>query len=163
MKRNTAAWELWGRAVQEHTTPGESIILGGIGAIGFRAPELTVYDTYGLVTPEVGSHATPLENASPGHDLRVENDFFLRPGILGELPSPTYLGAQVGLNSSLPRGAPTPDWLLTPFPDEEYIQRLSDHLSKNFDVRLEVLKRPLDAAGGFPENSALHLLRLHYD
>jgi len=164
MKRNVAAWDLWGRAVARHTAPGESIILGGMGAIGFRTSELTVYDTYGLVTPEVGAHTTPQEGASPGHDVRVQNDFFLRPEILGELPSrPTYLGAQVGLARPLPAGEPAPEWLLTPFPDEAYIQNLSDHLSKDFGVRLEVLTHPLETDDGFPESSALNLLRLHYD
>jgi len=164
MKRNAAAWDLWGRALAQHTTPGESIVLGGIGAIGYRAPELTVYDTYGLVTPEVGLHSTPLENASPGHDVRVQNDFFLKPEILGTLPGkPTYLGAQVGLARPIPEGEVAPDWLITPFPDENHIHVLADHLSRTYGVRLESQTYPLDVDDGFPENSVLHLLRLHYD
>ena len=164
MKENAAAWDLWGRALAQETEAGESIILGGIGAIGYRAPDLTVYDTYGLVTPEVAANTEPIEGASPGHDVRVQNDFFLRPEILKELPNkPTYLGAQVGLARALSPEEATPDWLLTPFPGEAYLENLTQHLSRNFDVRLEVLKRPLSVKDGFPEDSVLHLLRLHYD
>ncbi len=164
MKKNAAAWDLWGRALAQETEPGESIILGGIGAIGYRAPHLTVYDTYGLVTPEVAANTEPIEGASPGHDVRVQNDFFLRPEILKALPSePTYLGAQVGLARALSPEEAAPDWLLTPFPAEAYLEKLTQHLSRNFGVRLEVLKRPLLVKDGFPEDSVLHLLRLHYD
>jgi len=164
MKKNAAAWDLWGRALAQETEPGESIILGGIGAIGYRAPHLTVYDTYGLVTPEVAAHTEPIEGASPGHDVRVQNDFFLKPEILEELPNkPTYLGAQVGLAEPLSEGETAPDWLLTPFPDETYLANLSQHLSRNYGVRLETLTRPLRESDGFPEGSVLRLLRLHYD
>lgn len=164
MKKNAAAWDLWGRALAQETEPGESIILGGIGAIGYRAPHLTVYDTYGLVTPEVAAHTAPIDGASPGHDVRVQNDFFLRPEILKELPNkPTYLGAQVGLAQPLSPEETAPDWLLTPFPDETYLTNLGQHLSSNYGVRLETLTRPLAVKDGFPEGSVLHLLRLHYD
>ena len=163
MKRNAAAWDLWGRGLALHTQPGESIILGGIGAIAYRAPELMIYDTYGLVTPEVSAHTAPLEGASPGHDVRVQDDFFLRPEILAELPSkPTYLGALVGLDMTV-RWTERPEWLLTPFPGDAYIQRLAAKFIADYDVRLESEVIPLSANEGFPENSVLHLLRLHYD
>ncbi|MCH2106267.1 MAG: hypothetical protein MK291_06465, partial [Planctomycetes bacterium] len=164
MKRNAEAWDLWGRALAQETEPGESIILGGIGAIGYRAPLLTIYDTYGLVTPEVAAHTEPIVGASPGHDVRVQNDFFLRPEILSELPSrPTYLGAQVGMAQPLGPGEAAPDWLLTPFPNDEYLQNLTRHLDTKYGVRLETETRPLSVEDGFPEDSVLHLLRLHYD
>ena len=164
MKRNATAWDLWGRAIAKETSPGESMILGGIGAIGYRALALTIYDTYGLVTPEVAAHTEPIVGASPGHDVRVQNDFFLRPEILSELPSrPTYLGAQVGLARPLAPGEAAPEWLLTPFPSDEYLERLAQHLASSYGVRLETISRPLSPEDGFPEDSVLRLLRLHYD
>jgi hypothetical protein len=164
MKRNAAAWDLWGRALAQHTAPGESIILGGIGAIAYRAAELTIYDTYGLVTPEVAAHTAPLEGASPGHDVRVQDDFFLRPEILSELPSrPTYLGALVGLDRPITSSDPAPDWLLSPFPSDAYIEQVAAKLIDRYEVRLESKTIPLATKDGFPKDSVLHLLRLHYD
>jgi hypothetical protein len=164
MQQNAAAWDLWGRALAQHTDPGESIILGGIGVIGYRAPKLLIYDTYGLVTPEVAASAEPLAEASPGHDIRVQNDFFLKPEILRQLPTrPTYLGAQVGLARPLTEGELAPDWLITPFPDEARLRLLAAHLSRAFGVRLELETIALSSEDGFPENSVLHLLRLHHN
>ena len=164
MKRNAAAWELWGRALAQNTTPGESIILGGIGAIAYRAKGLTIYDTYGLVTPEVAAHTAPLDGASPGHDVRVQDDFFLRPEILSELPTrPDYIGALVGLDRPITPNDPAPDWLLIPFPGEAYIQKVADKLKAAYGVRLESQAIPLRTQDGFPQDSILHLLRLHYD
>ena len=164
MKKNAAAWDLWGRALAQETAPGESIILGGIGAIGYRAPHLTIYDTYGLVTPEVAAHTEPIEEASPGHDIRVQNDFFLRPEIAQGLPNkPTYLGAQVGLAHPISPEATAPDWLLTPFPSDAYIEQVAAKLKDSYGVHLESKTIPLMTKDGFPKDSVLHLLRLHYD
>ena len=108
--------------------------------------------------------ALELSVAEPGHDVRVQSDFFLAPAIRKALPSnPTYLGAQVGLARPLPAGETAPDWLITPFPNEAFMQRLSDTLRQTHGVRLEQVTRPLDPEDGFPEDSVLHLLRLHYD
>ena len=55
-----------------------------IGAVGYESG-LHVYDLFGLVSPEVARLQTPLERASPGHDRRVDPEFFLpkKPDLLG--------------------------------------------------------------------------------
>lgn len=87
MRDNRELMEELGHALAQHTRPGESIILGGIGATGYYS-RLFVYDKYGLVTPEVVRAGKVRPDASPGHDLRVQEEFFF-----GERP--TYWGALV--------------------------------------------------------------------
>ena len=121
---------------------------------------------FGLV--EFREFVSDLPVHHPGEfDLHPDSEdavFFLAPGIRKALPSnPTYLGAQVGLARPLPAGETAPDWLITPFPNEAFMQRLSDTLRQTHGVRLEQVTRPLDPEDGFPEDSVLHLLRLHYD
>ncbi|MDE0892105.1 MAG: hypothetical protein OSB14_07965, partial [Planctomycetota bacterium] len=58
---------------------------------------------------------------------------------------------------------PAPNWLLTPFPGEAYIQKVADKLKAAYGVRLESQAIPLRTQDGFPRDSILHLLRLHYD
>ena len=141
MELNTARWTLEGRALAMHTRGGESIILGGMGAIAYHT-ELVVFDTYGLVTPEVLESAKPRAGASPGHDLRVDEGELFRF-------EPTYLGA-----------------FLTPVPPpaDGVMPWWANALPAGWErhpwsalVRAEVM--PLPANGEFPPGAHLTLLR----
>lgn len=141
MKRNTARWTLEGRALGLHTRPGESIVLKGIGAVGYYS-ELVIHDVHGLVTPEVLTLAEPRREASPGHDLVVEPGelFFLEPTYLSAflVPVPPPVdGVLPWWASQLPAG-----WDTHPY------SRM---------VTTEVL--PLPRGGPFPEEAYLVLLR----
>lgn len=73
-----------GRVLARHTQPGESIVLGAIGAIGYHC-ELIVFDRYGLVTREVAERPVREDRkVSPGHDRKVGRKVFLER-------NPTYL------------------------------------------------------------------------
>jgi len=103
MKTRADEWLALGRAMATRTEPGQSIVLGGIGAIGY-ATELTIFDQYGLVSPSVVRAGLPPQPASPGHDRRVDAEFFFPE-------RPTFLGAwfarpQEALNERLPQ-----EWL----------------------------------------------------
>jgi len=101
MKALTARNELLGRALAEHTTPGESLVFGPIGVVGFHT-QLEIYDKFGLVTPEAIDAGTFLEQATPGHDLFVEDSFFLQF-------EPTYTHAFLTLPEAMqppPEGLP---------------------------------------------------------
>ena len=57
--------------------PGDSIVLGAIGAIACHS-DLFVYDRYGLVTREVAMReVSGGRNRSPGHDKHVPITYFL--------------------------------------------------------------------------------------
>ena len=89
-------WALLGRALARHTRPGESIIRGPVGAVGYFT-ELEVLDLNGLVTREVALRAVEPQRVSPGHDKHVEPTYFFPR-------RPTYLGADL-VPSNAPPGA----------------------------------------------------------
>jgi len=73
-----------GRAFALVARPGDSLVQGAIGAIGYHS-ELFLHDTYGLVTREVAElPADDYRKRSPGHDRVVQPEFFLdrRPTFL---------------------------------------------------------------------------------
>lgn len=76
-------WSIVGRALRRRY-PDQSIVLGGIGAVGYYGG-LRVHDLFGLVSPEVAASDAPLLRLSPGHDRRVDPEFFLpeKPDLLG--------------------------------------------------------------------------------
>jgi len=104
MEERAAEWSLLGRALDLHTRPGESLVAGAIGAVGFHT-RLFIHDRNGLVTRAV-TEVEPLagRRRSPGHDRTVEAEFFL------DL-DPTYLNATLLLGgpdrSVVPRSTPT--------------------------------------------------------
>jgi arabinofuranosyltransferase len=141
MARNTRKWTWIGRALGEHTDASESIILGGIGAASFYS-ELFVYDLYGLVTPEVLERGEVRENASPGHDRRVNEPVFFED-------EPTYLRAILGYVGD----GEWPWW--------------ADRLPGNWETHpfrktVRDVHIPLSAADGFPADSELILFRFHW-
>jgi hypothetical protein len=89
MKGNAAAWAKLGKALHQTEKPGESIVLGAIGAVGYHS-DLYIYDRYGLVTRAVTEREVvdTGRKHSPGHDKYVAITFFLRD-------EPTYVRAKV--------------------------------------------------------------------
>ena len=108
----------------------ESMILGAMGARAYFG-DFTVYDTYGLVTPEVHRLGRLRRPSSPGHDLRVEEGVLLHH-------EPTYLGS-----------------FLTPA-DEPPLARIPDY----WRPQVEVVRHPLPPEDGFPAGTELRLVRL---
>jgi arabinofuranosyltransferase len=86
MKSNTDARLLTAQWLHEFTKPGESLVCGAIGVIGYYT-DLFIYDQYGLVTREVSTRAGKRKNRSPGHEKAVKPIFFLNQ-------KPTYLFAR---------------------------------------------------------------------
>ncbi|MCL7452063.1 MAG: hypothetical protein M8467_03335 [Anaerolineae bacterium] len=92
MRRNSRRWADVGTALAEYAAPGDSLVEGAIGNIGYYS-NLTIYDTNGLVSREVAeltvedSHALRVQDnppivanlarRSPGHDKSVPRAFFL--------------------------------------------------------------------------------------
>lgn len=74
MKETADEWSELGRAARRFAQPGDSLVSGAIGAVGFYSG-LDVYDTAGLVTraPETAR----VDLASPGHDLVIPVTAFL--------------------------------------------------------------------------------------
>ena len=137
MQGRTARWERTARALALHTRPGESIVYGAIGAVGYRT-DLHVFDPLGLVSPEVARRGEPPRRASPGHDLRVPPEWFIER-------QPDYLGAFVVPRSTPARAGIRPEW------------RRSDWYR-----RLRVERVPLPSGPDFAEGSELRLLRLDW-
>jgi len=136
VRERAANWTLVGRALKVRFE-GQSIVLGGIGAVGYFSG-LHVFDLFGLVSPEVVRAGSPIVRGSPGHDRRVDPEFFG--------PSkPDLLGAWISPNSATLVGLPT-HW-----------QAL---IAAN-QARLE--RHPVTIEEGFPEASELRVLRIVYD
>jgi hypothetical protein len=128
--------EQLGHALMRHTQAGESIILGGIGATGYYT-RLFIYDKYGLVSPEVVRGGKVRPKASPGHDLRVQEDFFF-----GERP--TYWGALLA-----PADTPL-EWRL---PGERDPWRGVAHVEEH----------SLEGVSGVPSGQVLRLIRFDWE
>lgn len=87
MSGNARQWTLLGTALAEVAKPGDSLVMGAVGAVGY-ASDLKIFDQYGLVTPEVARrHARPRQDHSPGHDKYVPVNYFLKD-------EPTWLWAR---------------------------------------------------------------------
>ncbi len=77
-----------GRALRRYAQPGDSLVSGAIGAVGYYS-DLYIYDTCGLVSREVALRRYPeILTVPPGHDKCVPPSFFLDR-------RPTYLAAFV--------------------------------------------------------------------
>jgi hypothetical protein len=151
MNQNEKRWLMLGRALSLHTKLGESMIIGGIGAISYGT-ELYVYDTYGIVTPEVVANGVIRPDKSPGHDMAVNESFFFPPPDGTFHDKPTYLGAtMVGLPEVY--GGEEQWW-------EE---RLPEHWEKNpWSKLVDTEQYLLPEELGFPPGCVLLLLRFHW-
>ena len=65
-----------GRALRAVAEPGDTIVMGAIGAVGWES-ELVVLDRNGLVDPEIARMPPSGEARSAGHDRRVPRAWFL--------------------------------------------------------------------------------------
>ena len=85
MNEQAREWVDLGKALALVSRPGDSIVCGAVGAIGYHSG-LSVFDQNGLVTRAVAERPALSERRSPGHDKTVPRDFFLDR-------NPTYLDA----------------------------------------------------------------------
>jgi hypothetical protein len=120
-----------GRALALHTRPGDSIVLGAIGAVAWTT-DLFIYDRNGLVSKEVTQRDDPAVRRSPGHLRNVPPTFFLEA-------KPTILDAAVVHSSVGVSAIPAPGHAVA--------------------ARYERVALPLRTEDGFPEGSVLVLLR----
>jgi arabinofuranosyltransferase len=123
-----------GRALALHTEPGERLIRGNVGAVGYFS-ELFLLDVNGLVIPEVAAASKPVERASPGHDRRVDSAFF-------RTWNPNYQFAII-----LPSNVP---------PRLGFQERWKKMLGRG---KLELERIPLRVGDGFEAGTELRLLR----
>ena len=86
MKFNSERWGHLGRALKNISSPGESLVAGAIGNVGYYS-DLYIYDRFGLVEPRVAKlKDRKIKKKSPGHDKSVSEKFFIPD-------KPTYLKA----------------------------------------------------------------------
>ncbi|MFT7485834.1 MAG: arabinofuranosyltransferase [Candidatus Paceibacteria bacterium] len=130
MIERTQSWELLGRALALFTQPQDSIVLSGIGAIGYHS-RLQIHDLYGLVSPEVLKDTQPLKKASPGHDRAVLSSFFLDQ-------HPTLGGAFIAPANAPPNHGMPPGWEQTPFSKLLRLERHPLPVEQNFPPGLEL-------------------------
>lgn len=97
--RRSGWWSQVGKALNAHTKPGETLIVGAIGALGYHS-QLYLYDTLGLVDEGVGLGPSDPARRSPGHDKEVPPWHFLDR-------NPTYFAGTEIISSEAPyRGIP---------------------------------------------------------
>jgi hypothetical protein len=77
MRSNALVWSRLGRALHTVEKPGDSMVLGAIGAVAYHT-DLFIHDRYGLVTRRVAMRETKARGRghSPGHDQHVPISFF---------------------------------------------------------------------------------------
>jgi arabinofuranosyltransferase len=84
MRRNARQWARYGRTLRTLYAPSDTCVFGAVGAIGYYSG-LYIYDTNGLITPELTAGRAPhAALRSPGHDaFRPWTEFLdARPTIL---------------------------------------------------------------------------------
>ena len=138
MDKNARQWVQFGIMLPHVTEPKDSIVRGGIGAIGYYSG-LRIYDTFGLTNLHWREVNPPLKRKSPGHDREMEARDFLEF-------APTFLGyfAVVDLDA---------DRFETLGGEERWNQRSYSKFS-------EPEIRPLPEGHGFPPGKGLVLLRI---
>jgi hypothetical protein len=126
-------WIELGRAVAAYTKPGESMVSGNIGAVGYYAPELVLYDTQGLTNKAELMALDPVAREMPGHDRVVSIDVF-------EKLAPTYFVSRI-VNSADPFAGIPGKWREPGF------------------KKFELIVWPLDVAHGFRPGKSLLLVK----
>ena len=93
-KENAQGWADIGRTLRDYASPGDSLVAGAIGAVGYYS-NLFIYDGFGLVTRKVTARSMDgPSRMSPGHDKAVGPEFFLDD-------RPTFLEVGVATGESL--------------------------------------------------------------
>lgn len=110
MDAQAREWEDLGRAIHRHTEPGDSIVHGAVGAVGYFS-ERFVYDRNGLVTREVALRDPRPGRNSPGHDKTVPKEYFLQH-------APTYIDVFLWPKQGMGPPPRDPSRLRGPFPTE---------------------------------------------
>jgi hypothetical protein len=131
VRRNYGENVMLGRALRANTRPGDSIILGAIGAVAYHS-DLFIYDRLGLVTPSVTANPRNVGRRQPGHMRIVARQHFLRE-------KPTIFEARIadastGIDAIAPPGLAVAQWY-------------------------ERVAIPLRIEDGFPAGSSLVMLR----
>lgn len=93
MRDQARLWSFTGRALKARTKPGESLVCGTIGALGYYS-DLWIHDPFGLVNREEFAPLTDEARRTPGHQRRVPLETFLAL-------NPTYLEAALVLRDQL--------------------------------------------------------------
>jgi arylsulfatase A-like enzyme len=126
-RQNAQRWTELGQALKLNSEPGESLVFGVIGAVGYYS-ELIIYDRKGIVNREVALEIEANPQQSAGHEKHAPISFF-------ESKQPTYIVAKI-----LPARAATPielrrrfRRLLQTHPEDAYLLNESES---------EVLKLP---------------------
>jgi hypothetical protein len=78
MKKRARGWTWQGRALAQLTEPGESMIIGPIGALGYYSG-LELFDTYGLTSRLYAPEDVEPQRSSPGHDRACATELGARP------------------------------------------------------------------------------------
>ena len=84
MDQNARRWTHQGKALAQIAKPGESMIAGGMGALGYYS-DLEIFDLYCLTNHEWRTFQGDARRKSPGHDLSLQPEHFFAQ-------HPTYLG-----------------------------------------------------------------------
>jgi hypothetical protein len=137
MRDRAEQWSSFGRALALFTKPGESIVLGNIGAIGYRC-DIRILDVFGLTSPEVARRDAPLVRASPGHDKVVSAEFFRDR-------HPTYRDAYITQSGAPLESRPGLGWS-----------------ASTLAVPVEVERHSLPVEAGFPPGRELCLVRFRW-
>lgn len=78
MRSNSVKWRLLGEAMNDISTPQDSIVASAIGNLGYYS-HMKIYDRCGLVEPVVIERSLRKpRRKSPGHDKSVPRSFFLK-------------------------------------------------------------------------------------
>jgi len=141
-------WIAIGRALALFTQPGESMVLGNIGAFGYYPENLVVYDTHGLTNRDPLAPVDPEARELPGHDRKVDMGAFAER-------NPTYLNARI-VDSRAPFDV-LPEKLRAV--DAEGRATPNETALAKFEFRLH----QLDPELGFEPDSSLLLIRIRRD
>ena len=75
-RRSALRWAAQGRELARLAQPGDSLVIGTIGAVGYHS-DLVILDPFGLVNREPLSETGELGRRSAGHERRVPLEVFL--------------------------------------------------------------------------------------
>ncbi len=139
-----AEWIDIGRALALHTLPGESMVLGNIGAFGYFPENLVVYDTHGLTNKAPLKPASESGRGMPGHDHKVDMAAFAAL-------APTYLNARIVPRDD-PYGGIPASW-------REGGAEATVQPNAQAQARFEFLLRELETSQGFAPGTALLLIK----